>query len=181
MSDQQLLLQRLTYLEKSLADLQREVLCLRNVNVKNSWEDYVKYQSIEACHPCFQKYHIWPDDVGDVSADNPNNVICFTPTTYTMFVGSSSRTPLLAIRALRTHESAETVRVLGALDTRHRVDVEVEFRSPDAESYFHGLLKDGSSKVGQQTYETFVHVHNPSEFVGFVTERYRKTLSSWDA
>lgn len=173
--------QRLTMLEKTVVDLHQELLSLRGVNVKNSWEGFVKYQSIEASHPFLDKYRIWPENIGDVSSDNANNVLCFTPTTYTMFAGTSSHLPLMAIRDVKTYARPEIVKVLGALDTRHRVDLEIEFQSPEAERFFHGVLKDGSSKVGPVEYQTFVHVHNPSEFVRFLTERYKRTISSWDS
>lgn len=170
--------QRLQVLEETVHELHKEVLRLRakkGTNADTSLQGFVQYQSIEAFHPCLDKYNLCP------KVDNPNNTMCFTPTTYAMFTGTCSRPPLLAIREVKTHPDPEVVDVLGTAERRYRVDLAVEFHSVDVEELFTGNFKDGSEKMGPLEYETFVHVDNPTEFVGFLMKRYNKTISCWNS
>lgn len=164
-------------LSKELKEL-KELQTLRPKSKEKevSLQGFVQYQSIEVFHPCLEKHKIL-DDKGD---DNPNNIMCFTPTTYTMYAGTSFRPPLLAIREVKTYPDAEMVEVLGTFEKRHRVDLVVEFHSVEVESYFTGILKNGSTKENPTEYRTSVHVPDPSEFVDFLSERYNKTISLWN-
>lgn len=166
---------RLGKLHGEFQKLHAEVTFLRaqGMTKEDSKQRFIKYQSIEAFHPCFERYKLCPD-----KADTPNNIMCFTPTTHHMFRGSSSRPPLLAIREIKTHAEPEVVNMF---ETRHRVDLQVEFHSAEVEGFFGGVFKDGSEKTSATTYETFVHVQNPEEFVRILAKKYRDTMLSWDS
>lgn len=146
----------------------------RGMTKEEVLDAYVKFQSIEAFHPCLDQYKIW----SNAKPDTPNNILCLTPTTHYMFEGSSSRPPLLAIRAIKTHPKPEAVNLF---ETRHRVDLHVEFHSAEVEGFFGGVFKDGSSKISATGYETFVYVQNPVEFVGFLMKKYNTTISCWNS
>lgn len=169
---------RLVKLHGEFQRLHAEVTFLRAqgkraMTKENLMEGFIKYQSIEAFHPCFEHYKLCPD-----KPDTPNNFMCFTPTTHYMFRGSSSRPPVLAIREFKTHAEPEVVNIF---ETRHRVDLQVEFHSAEMEGFFGGVFKEGSEKISPTTYTTFVHVQNPEEFVRILRKKYRETMLCWDS
>lgn len=174
---------RISALERNVYELNKEILSLRAdkkkvVMIDPSLRAFAQHQSIEVLHPCFQKVSLCTD--GETSG-NPNNVMCFTPTTLNMFVGTPTQAPLFSIQPIRTQPEPHIVEVDGKLERRFCVDILVEFQSVEAESFFTGILKDGSSKITPTEYETYVLVHEPKEFVNFLTQRYLKTLERWSA
>lgn len=175
---------RLKLLERHVYNLSKELQTLRESGQKSKENDaevslqgFIQCQSIEVFHPCLEKQKI----LDDKEDDNPNNILCFTPTTHTMYAGTSFRPPLLAIREVKTYPDPEMVEVLGTFEKRHRVDVVVEFHSADVERFFTGVFKDGSTKENSTEYRTCVRVPDPSEFVEFLSERYNKTINLWNS
>ena len=175
---------RLKVLERQVYNLSKQLQTLRGLGLKPEEKDaevslqgFIQYQSIEVFHPCLEKHKIL-DDKGD---DNPNNIMCFTPTTHTMYAGTSLRPPLLAIRGVKIYPDPEMVEVLGTFEKRHRVDLAVEFHSVEVESFFTGVLKKGSTKENSTEYRTSVYVPDPSEFADFLSEKYNKTINVWNA
>lgn len=175
---------RLRVLERQVYALSKELQTLRDESgpssrerdAEVSFQGFLKFQTVEVFHPCLEKHRIL-----DEKGENPNNIMCFTPTTHTMYAGTSCRPPLIAIREVKTYAEPEMVEVLGTFEKRFRVDVLVEFHSAEVESYFTGIFKDGSTKENATEYRTSVRVRNTSEFVNFLTEKYNKTIDLWNA
>lgn len=169
-------------LERSVFQLGKEVQEVRllqvekkpNVVVDSSLQGFAQLQSFEEIHPFFKKTKIVSD-----RPDNPNNFMCFTPTTLDMFVGTKSVPPLFTIQPTRTESVGVLYEVLGNVEKRFRVDIIVEFQNEEAAGFFNGILKHGSTKVTPTEYESFVHVQNPEEFVEFLTTKFSQTMERW--
>lgn len=175
---------KIAQLRNNIYELNKEVITLQSLKKKEkvpitvdaSLEGFAQYQSIEATHPLFKKALL---SKNPMLAENPNNVLCFTPTTYNMFFGTPLLPPMFSIYPIKSHEDPIFVEVKGRVEQRYRVDIVIEFRSTEGEDLFQGVLKEGSSNPKHLEYHSFVSVINPDEFVDFLTQRYRETLDRW--
>lgn len=169
------LINRVQSLEQSVFDLGREIALLRRKSDEASFEGFIKHQSIEKFHPCLEQQRLCEN------IDDPNNIMSFTPTTSTMFNGTHLRPALFAIREIKTHIDADIVDVMGVVESRTRVDIEVQFQTVEAEQYFSGKFKRGTTKIAPKVYHTFVHVANPVLFVTFLMKKYVDTIACWNS
>lgn len=167
---------RVEDLEKKVYTLTKEIQRKSKIVLKPGLEGFADHQSFEEVHPCFKKTKIFVNSC--IPSENPNNYMCFTPTTMEMFMGSDS-IPLISIFPLRTASTPQFFENAGKVEARFRVDILIEFFSVEAAGYFTGSMKNGSSRVSETEYESFVHVLNPKEFVEFLTNKGKHTQSRW--
>ena len=57
----------------------------------------------------------------------------------------------------------------------------IEFRSDEAEKQMVSRLKDGSSKLGERKWTSFVHVQGQNHFIDCLNWKYDDTKSRWKA
>jgi hypothetical protein len=84
--------------------------------------------------------------------------------------------PLLALKPMEDNEIKEEMIGTPPIK-RRRVEIEVQYRSPEIASRIH--LKDGSIKISDLKWKTYVHVEDPKTLCECLTWKYKNTVKKW--
>lgn len=156
-----------------------------SLSVVSCTDPLVQFQTIEKLIPRLKPYrcHIKPNSS---LRGNENNMILGNWTFHQYFDGVMTRdesgvpnVPLIAIRPT-PNEPLKDEMIGEPPQKRTRVSLLVECRSKDIAKAFGSTLKDGSERVSDDTWKTFVHVQDAETFCDCLNWKYTATNSKWN-
>lgn len=99
-----------------------------------------------------------------------------------MFDGRNHGVPGAVIKVTKVSGEPEDFNVNSGTQTRYRVDLVVEFRSPLILQGFEGEFKNGTrSSDDRMTHETWVYVLNTKRFQKYMKWKVEDTTAKWEA
>ena len=167
----------------SLSDFRGSVASTEQEGL-DRWDPLVQFQSIEnpRLFLLCKAYRMHIKDKSQFSSlkDNVNNLFAGTWTPFhQLFDGLMvyGGVPLMAIQCVGREGEKELVGEPAEL--RERVELEIEFFSELAAGTMAPQLKDGSERVGELKWKSFVHVLDGTLFRECVQWKYEDTKANW--
>lgn len=141
----------------------------------------VKFQSIQ--RQAFvsggeaEKCHIVPKCQLETPAEksNPNNMLALSPDFHKLFDGKTNVVPKMRISVVD-----EEVTQSGPIG-RVGVALKVEFTEDWVGQTYGVFLKDGSTKISDTEFRTWVYVEDPEDFANNIRIKYDETTARWES
>ena len=168
---------------QSLEEYSSHISSCSDQSVVSITEPLFKFQSIEKpevfCNVKPYKMHIKPQ--ADLNKEPSNMLAGSWKPFYQFFDGLNTNKglPLVAIKPL-TESNFESAMLGEPPMKRSRVDLEVDFLNKEAAVELSTNLKNGSTKLSDTKWKTFVHVLDPQMLVDCLKWRYADTKGLWN-
>jgi len=167
----------------SLADFKAAVSSCPTVSV-GSENELVQFQCLEKpeCFASLDAYRLHIKDKAKFKnmRDNPNNLLAGSWTPFHQHLDGLNTPGNLPQVAIRFEKDQGEERVGNPPTKRHRVDIVLEFRDAASEEIMAPRLKNGSVKLRDHEWRTFVHVLDAQTFQDSLNWKHQDTKRKWD-
>lgn len=172
----------------SLAEFEGHISSCSNLSAISVNDPMFKYQGIEKADidefRCFKPYvlHIKPKAKFPTLKNEKNNMIygSWTPL-HQMFDGLNTidGIPLVAIKPIMQDSFESKMFEDPMVQKLYKVNIELEFRNTMNASLMGCRLKDGSTKMTETVWRSFIYVENPKLYCSNLQWKWEDTKEKW--
>mmetsp|Transcript_47005 Transcript_47005/g.112936 ORF Transcript_47005/g.112936 Transcript_47005/m.112936 type:complete len:301 (+) Transcript_47005:262-1164(+) len=167
----------------SLADFKAAVSSCPTISV-GSDNELVQFQCLEKpeCFASLDAYRLHIKDKAKFRdlRDNPNNLLAGSWTPFHQHLDGLNTPDNLPQVAVRFEKDQGEELVGNPPSKRRKVDIVLEFRDSASEEIMAPRLKNGSVKVADQIWRTFVHVLDADKFQECLEWKHQDTRRKWE-